>query len=209
MTSRMLYRPVGLKEAQLILDSRCTGFPPRLPDQPIFYPVLNEDYARQIARDWNTPDAGSGYAGFVTAFEVDAAYLSRFETRVVGARMHEELWVPAEQLAEFNSRLTSPVRFTEAHYGPNYRGPETALGALNTQLCELLSRLRAPGAQPREVVRAHGAPILFNAAWWVQAPARAQGLDEAGKSAALEALRTAWAEAFPSWPLPAPGAPRA
>ncbi len=208
MHARMLYRPVGLKEAELILDSRCTGFPPRLPDQPIFYPVLNEEYARQISRDWNTPDAGSGYAGFVTAFAVDAAYLAHFETRVVGGRMHEELWVPAEQLAEFNARLTSPVRFTEAHYGPDYRGPETPLGALSAQLGALHARLRAPGALPRDVMRAHCAPVLFNVAWWEQSPAGAQGLDEAEKTAALETLRTAWVEAFPSWPLPRPGVPR-
>jgi hypothetical protein len=49
-----LFRPVGQKELDLISESGFTRFPPRLPEQPIFYPVLNIEYAEQIARDWNT-----------------------------------------------------------------------------------------------------------------------------------------------------------
>jgi hypothetical protein len=49
----VLYRPVGPKELELIKESGCREFPSRLPGQPIFYPVLNEEYAVQIARDWN------------------------------------------------------------------------------------------------------------------------------------------------------------
>ena len=49
----ILYRPVGTKELELIRESGWTRYPPRLPEQPIFYPVLEEEYARQIARDWN------------------------------------------------------------------------------------------------------------------------------------------------------------
>ena len=65
-----LFRPVGVKELELIAESGYLGFPPRLYFQPIFYPVLNEEYATQIARDWNTKDEASGYAGYVTRFEV-------------------------------------------------------------------------------------------------------------------------------------------
>lgn len=68
-----LYRPVGLKELQLIVESGFTAFPPRLAQQPIFYPVLNFTYAEQIAERWNTTDALSGYVGFVTEFEVNDA----------------------------------------------------------------------------------------------------------------------------------------
>ena len=53
----------------LIEQSGWRRFPPRLPDQPIFYPVMNEAYAIQIARDWNVPASGVGY---VTRFEVTA-----------------------------------------------------------------------------------------------------------------------------------------
>lgn len=52
-----LFRPIGAKELELIKRSGMTKFPPRLPEQPIFYPVFNADYARQIARDWNIKNA--------------------------------------------------------------------------------------------------------------------------------------------------------
>jgi len=59
----ILYRPVGRGELELIRASGFREFPPRLPEQPIFYPVLTEEYATQIARDWNTKDERSGFAG--------------------------------------------------------------------------------------------------------------------------------------------------
>jgi hypothetical protein len=197
-----LYRPVGLREAELVLASGCAGFPPRLPDQPIFYPVMNADYARQIARDWNTPDAGSGYAGFVTAFDVDAGYLARFPVKTVGARLHQELWVPAEELADFNARLAGPVRFTEAFHGPDYRGPDSPLGPLERQLATLGG---SSESRLQELLRAHPAPVLFNAAWWASTPAEAQGLTEAARRELLARLRAAWAAMYPAWPLPAVG----
>jgi len=79
-----LYRPVGQAELDLIRASAFRAFPPRLPSQPIFYPVLNEEYAAQIARDWNTGDAASGFVGYVTRFRVRADYLARHEVRTVG-----------------------------------------------------------------------------------------------------------------------------
>jgi hypothetical protein len=106
----ILYRPVGPKELDLIRESEWRAFPPRLPDQPIFYPVLNFAYAEQIARDWNSTDPASGYLGFVTAFEVDDDYLSRFAAQTVGAAGHQELWVPAEELDEFNRHISGPIR---------------------------------------------------------------------------------------------------
>ncbi len=60
-----LYPPVGPIELDLIRSSGWRCFPPRLADQPIFYPVLCEAYAVKIVRDWNVPTAGSG---FVTRF---------------------------------------------------------------------------------------------------------------------------------------------
>jgi hypothetical protein len=67
----VLFRPVGIHELRLIAASGFSRFPPRLPHQPIFYPVLEESYAVEIARDWNTKDESSGFLGFVTRFEVD------------------------------------------------------------------------------------------------------------------------------------------
>jgi hypothetical protein len=106
MNTLTLYRPVGPRELELIAASGWRAFPPRLPDQPIFYPVLNADYATQIARDWNVPASG---AGFVTRFEVDAAFAARYPRQIVGGRAHEELWVAAEDLDEFNRHIVGPI----------------------------------------------------------------------------------------------------
>ncbi|HEV2705113.1 MAG TPA: hypothetical protein VGV59_04265 [Pyrinomonadaceae bacterium] len=50
METTVLYRPVGQKELELIRASDFREFPPRLPEQPIFYPVLSEKYAVQKYR---------------------------------------------------------------------------------------------------------------------------------------------------------------
>jgi hypothetical protein len=107
-----LWRPVGDAELALIRESGWKAFPPRLPHQPIFYPVVNEAYAVQIARDWNTRDAASGYVGYVTRFRVRTEFLSRYEARVVGASTHGEFWIPAEELDEFNRNLVGPIEVT-------------------------------------------------------------------------------------------------
>lgn len=115
-----LYRPVGLNELLLIYESEMTAFPPRLPDQPIFYPVLNAPYAIQIARQWNTQS--NTFAGYVTQFDVADEYAARCERHIVGARPHEELWVPAEQLPEFNRHITEKIAVVEAYFGERFRG---------------------------------------------------------------------------------------
>lgn len=102
----ILYRPVGPRELALIVASGYRAFPPRLPDQPIFYPVLDEKYARQIARDWNVRDSGSGY---VTCFAVRSDFLTRYNVQTVGASSHRELWVPAEALADFNANIVGLI----------------------------------------------------------------------------------------------------
>ena len=56
-----LYRPVGPSELELIEASDWREFPPRLPDQPIFYPVIDQPYARQIPRYWNVPPKSLSY----------------------------------------------------------------------------------------------------------------------------------------------------
>ncbi len=105
-----LFRPVGPEELELIKETDWKAFPPRLPDQPIFYPVMNEEYAIQIARDWNVKASGSGY---VTRFEVDSTYLSQFEIQRVGGKTHDELWIPAEELEEFNRQIAGTIEVTQ------------------------------------------------------------------------------------------------
>jgi hypothetical protein len=104
-----LYRPVGQKELDLIRESSFRAFPPRLSWQPIFYPVLNEEYAVQIARDWNTKDEASGFVGYVTRFQVRAEYLERYSVQTVGATMHQEYWIPAEELPELNQNIVGGI----------------------------------------------------------------------------------------------------
>jgi hypothetical protein len=106
MSTTTLFRPVGPKELELIRQSGWRAFPPRLPEQPIFYPVLNEQYARQIARDWNVPSAG---AGFVTKFEVNSDFLARYPAKTVGASIHTELWIPAEDLGDLNRNIVGMI----------------------------------------------------------------------------------------------------
>jgi hypothetical protein len=116
----LLYRPVGVRELELIAASGFRAFPPRLPGQPIFYPVLTRDYAASIAREWNPSDPASGYAGFVTEFDVDDDFATAYPVRQVGASQHRELWVPAEELPEFNRHIVGTIRVTESHYGERF-----------------------------------------------------------------------------------------
>jgi hypothetical protein len=104
-----LWRPVGPTELELIRQTGMRAFPPRLPEQPIFYPVLSEEYAVKIARDWNVPAAGSGY---VTRFEVHRVFLSRYEARQAGGQAHLEYWIPAEELDRFNAAIVGLIRVT-------------------------------------------------------------------------------------------------
>lgn len=101
-----LYRPVGPEELELIERSGWRAFPPRLPEQPIFYPVVEKEYAVRIARDWNVSASG---AGFVTCFDVDAEYLRQFPVREAGGRDHTEYWIPAERLDEFNAHIVGKI----------------------------------------------------------------------------------------------------
>jgi hypothetical protein len=101
-----LYRPTGPAELRLVQDAGFRAWPPRLPDQPIFYPVTNQAYAEQIARDWNVP--ASGY-GCVTRFEVRRAFMDQFPVQQVGGGTHTEWWVPAERLDELNANIVGLI----------------------------------------------------------------------------------------------------
>jgi hypothetical protein len=101
-----LWRPVGPTELQLIRQSGMRAFPPRLPDQPIFYPVLTEEYAVKIARDWNVPASGSG---FVTRFQIRRSFIDEYDVREAGGRSHLEYWVPAENLNAFNAAIVGLI----------------------------------------------------------------------------------------------------
>jgi hypothetical protein len=107
---KTLWRPVGNNELALIEQADWREFPPRLSEQPIFYPVLTFAYAERIAREWNSVDPRHDHAGFVTEFDVRAEIVDKYEPQEVGGRDLRELWVPAEDLCEFNAGIVGPIR---------------------------------------------------------------------------------------------------
>jgi hypothetical protein len=113
-----LYRPFGQKELELIERSGFTAFPARLAGQSIFYPVLNEEYATFIAREWNTSDAASGYVGYVLRFSVRSGYISQFDVQKLGSATALEYWIPADQLCQSNDNIVGKIeiisRFTKS-----------------------------------------------------------------------------------------------
>jgi len=100
---------VGQAELDLIRASGFRKFPPRLPEQPYFYPVLNSEYATQIARDWNTKDPPSGFVGYVLQFEVETAFLDGYAVRQVGDAQHREYWIPAADLSAMNEKIVGRI----------------------------------------------------------------------------------------------------
>ena len=101
-----LWRPVGPAELELIRQSGMRAFPPRLPEQPIFYPVTTEEYAAKIARDWNVRDSGAGY---VTRFEVRKNFLDQYQVQDAGGRAYREYWIPADQVDAFNQAIVGQI----------------------------------------------------------------------------------------------------
>lgn len=199
---RTLYRPVGLGEMIKILDAGARGFPQRRPEQPIFYPVLNRAYAQQIAEKWNAPHAATGYAGFVTEFRLDAQYARRFKSHVVGSSVHRELWVPAEQLEEFNQHLVGPITVVDAFYGEQYVGPSPRplmlKGRTAREQLPLLERILDYNAMDFLLeVQVQRVVVQLNFAYWVRANLTADGLPLPRKVKILRDVRTVRDNAFP------------
>lgn len=116
-----LYRPVGLYEMKKILETDCKAFPPRQKQQPYFYPVLNKSYAKEIAF-WNVKDKDSGYVGFITEFDVEDSYIEKYDVHCVGNETHLELWIPAENLHNFNKNIINQIKIVDVYYGDDYKG---------------------------------------------------------------------------------------
>ena len=101
-----LYRPTGPNELALVEESGFKRWPPRLPVQPIFYPVMNEEYAKEIVIKWNIKDSGVGY---VTRFKVKADFMNRYQIEQVGASHHTEWRVPAEDIENLNDNIVGLI----------------------------------------------------------------------------------------------------
>jgi hypothetical protein len=191
----LLYRPVGLNELRLIYQAEMRAFPPRLPEQPIFYPVLDEPYAEKIARDWNTKS--ETHAGFVTRFVVEDAYGSRFQRQVVGSREHAELWVPAEELADFNAHLEGPIQVISAFFGQGFVGEVPVEGALQgrdatAQLVTLAKMVAAGSADVAGEVEANHQVVFLNFGFWEQLAPAPEGIGVEERDRVLDVIRRSW-----------------
>ncbi len=112
-----LYRPVGQAEMDLIRASGFREFPPRLPEQPIFYPVLTEEYATQIARDWNTKDERSGFAGYVLRFQVRSDFLQKYDVHVVGSAGASRILDPGRGFARAHANVVGRIGIVSEFHG--------------------------------------------------------------------------------------------
>ena len=198
-----LFRPVGLAELGLVYESGMRAFPPRLPGQPIFYPVLTEQYARQIARDWNSKTDPN--AGFITRFEVQESFARGFEPQRVGGKEHVELWVPAARVEEFNRHLEGPITVTEAFFTEGYVGeiPTNYLlqgkSALD-QLIALADILDYNGMDFILELRTNHKAIFLNFPFWALGSEPAARIAPERRAKVLAAIRYAWPTDRPSLP---------
>ncbi|RKH08749.1 hypothetical protein D7V97_18535 [Corallococcus sp. CA053C] len=198
----ILYRPVGFEELLLIYRAGLKQFPPRLPEQPIFYPVLDEGYARQIARDWNAPGSGAGY---VTVFEVDDEYVKSFEVRQVGAREHQELWVPAGSLGEFNAHVLGLIRLVAAYFGPDFVGSVPKAFSLrgkdaNAQFEALRGIHQYNLMDFHGEITANHEAVFAHFPYWEQCASAVTPRDSESPDL-LSEIRRVWERAFPAVPL--------
>src|ERR1700752_1172840 len=196
----ILYRPVSLQELELIYDSGMKAFPARLPQQPIFYPVLDLEYARQTASEWNTKNGQ--FAGYVTQIKVEDDYINQFETHTVGSSEHQEFWIPAEELEKFNQHIMGRIKVLDAYFGDAFEGfvPEK-FGLAGKTAADQFTLLANSYIYKRmdfylEIRRNHKA-IFLNYPFWGKHDFKNPGL----KAKVLQALKEAWLTSFPQTPL--------
>lgn len=199
-----LYRPVGLEELLLMFESGMKAFPPRLPEQPFFYPVVNEGYAEQIAREWNTKT--HSLAGYVTRFFVNDTYTASFPVKTVGGREHQELWVPAERLDEFNSQIEGLISVIDAHFGEGFRGYIPQHFSLKgrdaaAQLVALKGIFDYSLMDFHGEIAANKEAIFLHFPFWQLRTFASEGLADPAREVLLNGIRKAWSQVSPAIPL--------
>lgn len=201
-----LYRPVGLEELALIWDSGCCEFPPRLPEQPIFYPVTSAEYATQIAHDWNTKS--SALAGYVTSFNVDDRYLAKFDRHIVGSAVHEEYWIPAERLLDFNEALEAEIEVDAAFFVESFAGFIPDRCGLKDKNAEeqfvVLARSWDYSRMDFALeVSVNRKAVYLNCLFWLERDFGRSGIDSELRRAALVGVAEAWKHSKITPTLPA------
>ena len=200
-----LFRPTGINELKLVFDTKMETWPPRLPEQPIFYPVTNFPYAAQIAKEWNSTT--SEYVGYVTKFNVDDEYISQFEKKVVGGQQHEELWIPAEELEEFNKNITEKIEVVSSYFGDNFTGlmPDKCIlkgKSVNEQFVSLASILAYNGMDFHCEITANSSFIFLHYPYWESKEFNTKNLSGYSKEEVLNAIKKVWGSAYPDIKLP-------
>ena len=202
-----LFRPVGLHELCLVWDSGMREFPPRLPHQPIFYPVANVEYAAQIARDWNTKDENSGFAGYVTQLAMTESYLANFEPHTVGSSIHVEYWIPAEQLSEFNASIRGLINVEAAYFGDGFKGcvpDDFGLKGKDavSQFVTMLKMLEYSTFDFVCEVSTNRKAVYLNFLFWAQFDFTPLGIGQTQRDAVIKKFREAWDFNHIEIPLP-------
>jgi hypothetical protein len=200
----ILYRPVGMIELLQIYKRGLRAFPPRLPEQPIFYPVLNLDYARQIARDWNTKS--NSFAGYVTEFEISDEYGLQFEPHIVGGRKHVELWIPASCLNEFNHHLINVIKVVDAYFGKEFQGfiPNNyGLKGKNavSQFLTLSNMRNCTPVDFNNEIRVNHIAVYINFPFWLKCDFTNENIDNLERDKTLQAVNKVWSEILHYVPL--------
>lgn len=89
----------------MVLKNQYKKWPPRLPEQPIFYPVTNVQYAKEVNL-WNVQQFGKGY---ITKFLVKKAFMNSYSIQKVGGKHHTEWWIPAQDLEKLNDNIVGLI----------------------------------------------------------------------------------------------------
>jgi hypothetical protein len=173
------------------------AFPPRLAHQPIFYPVATLEYAVQIARDWNPRDQASGFSGFVTEFAVPDDYLRKFEPRTVGSSLHVEYWVPAAEVATFNSFIESGIAVQQGYFGEDFAGyiPEKFGLRGKDAVQQFLILARTWGYSRMDFtceVSANRKTVYLNCLFWAQFDFTSHGVTRSQKDLTVRKVIEAW-----------------
>jgi hypothetical protein len=182
-------------------------FPPRLPHQPIFYPVANIEYATHIARDWNTKDSVSGFGGYVTKFEVPDAFLAGFEAHTVGSATHIEYWIPAEQLQVFNTSIQGLISLNAGFFGPGFQGhiPDKLGLKGKDAVAQFVAMAETWDYSPMDFiceVKANQKTVFLNLLFWAQFDFTDFGVDRQRRGEIVERIRFAWNFNHIELPLP-------
>jgi hypothetical protein len=76
-------------------------------------------------------DPESEGVGFVTEFEIPEDYFRKFPIQTVGLVHHQELWVPAEDLEEFNGKIVNGIRVCKSFNGREFTVSDKIKSVLN------------------------------------------------------------------------------